>query len=88
MGALPLFTSATNATALCLTHTHSRLWRRSGTPRDFYGEKAARLYTPFERCYVACFRGKLAAATRALDDEGNAGARAWIAATGTGTDTE
>ena len=48
-------------------------------PRDFYGEKAARLYTPFERCYVACFRGKLAAATRALDDEGDAGARALLA---------
>ena len=51
-------------------------------PRDFYGEKAARLYTPFERCYVACFRGKLAAATRALDGASASGApsaRGWRA---------
>ena len=44
-------------------------------PRDYYGEKAAQLYTPFERAYVACFRGKLDVATATLDAAGD-GARA------------
>ena len=47
-------------------------------PRDYYGEKAAQLYTPFERAYVACFRGKLDVATATLDAAGD-GARALLA---------